>query len=310
MRLGTFSSTELEPFFGIEIKTKVLRIAKTAETLKYRQPQQAHLACMQSYLEGLPHSETILRKLLADIATAPELVVENAQDGFPHLLHQSEIQYLAPVQRPGKILCVGMNYRDHCLEQNKPIPEIPMLFSKFATSVNHHLGEIPLPLKLDPCCDYEAELAVVIGKRASNVTKRNALNHVAGYTIMNDVTARSLQKNEKQWIRGKGFDGSAPLGPVLVTPDELDDPANLDVRCRVNGELRQQSNTSQMIFSVPELIAYITQAITLEPGDIISTGTPGGVGVYREPAVFLQPGDEVSAEVAGIGKLENRCVKK
>jgi acylpyruvate hydrolase len=165
-------------------------------------------------------------------------------------------------------------------------------------------------LKLDPCCDYEAELAVVIGKKATNVSKKTALNHVAGYTIMNDVTARTLQKNEKQWIRGKGFDHSAPLGPVLVTPDELEDPAKLDIRCRINGELRQQSNTSQMIFAVPELIAYISAAITLEPGDIISTGTPGGVGVYREPAVFLQPGDVISAEIVGIGKLENRCIKK
>lgn len=310
MRLGTFSSPDLESFFGIEIKTKVLRIAKAAETLRYRQPQQAHLASMLHYLQGLPHSESMLRKLLADIAASPELIVDSASDGFPHLIHQSELTYLAPIERPGKILCVGMNYRDHCIEQNKPIPEIPLLFTKFATSINHHQGEVPLPLKLDPCCDYEAELAVVIGKRAQGVTKRNALNHVAGYTIMNDVTARSLQKNEKQWIRGKGFDHSAPLGPVLVTPDEFDDPAKLDIRCRVNGELRQQSNTSQMIFSVPELIAYITQAITLEPGDIISTGTPGGVGVYREPAVFLQPGDEIVAEIAGIGKLESRCTKK
>ncbi|MDX1971837.1 MAG: fumarylacetoacetate hydrolase family protein [Candidatus Sumerlaeia bacterium] len=309
MRLGNFTSPNFAPFFGIEIKNKVLRIPALAETMGLRTNQKAHLSSMLAYLQGLPTSETLMRKMLADVAAAPELAVSNAADGQPHLIPQQELTYLAPVPKPGKIICVGLNYRDHCEEQNKPIPEMPLLFAKFATSVNHHMGEIPLPLKLDPCCDYEAELAIVIGKSATRVSKKNALSHVAGYTILNDVTARTLQKNEKMWIRAKGFDGSAPMGPVLVTPDEIADAGNLDIRCRVNGELRQQSNTSQLIFGIEELIAYISAAITLEPGDVISTGTPGGVGVYREPQIFLQPGDVISCEIASIGKLENRCTK-
>jgi acylpyruvate hydrolase len=211
------------------------------------------------------------------------------------------------VDRPGKILCVGLNYRDHCEEQNKPIPKAPMIFNKFTTSLIGHGAEIPMPLKIDANIDHESELAVIIGKTAKGVKKRNALKHVAGYTAMNDVTARSLQNNEKQWSRAKGFDGSGPCGPCLVTPDEIDDPHALEIACRVNGETRQRSNTRELIFRIDALIEFITQVITLEPGDILSTGTPGGVGVYREPQIFLKPGDVVEVDIERIGVLRNTC---
>jgi len=309
MRLCTVQSNELEPFFGVEIKNKVLRIFKAAQAFKMRPSQLAHLQTMMYYFQGWQHSEKILRKLLSSITENPEVILGAADDGYPYLIPQTELDYNRPIDQPGKILCIGLNYRDHCEEQNKPIPDYPLTFTKFSTSLNDPGGEIPLPLKVDECIDHEVELAVIIGKAAKKVRKGSAFSHVAGYTIMNDVSARTLQRTERQWARAKGFDGSAPLGPVVVTPDEIGDPHELELRCRVNGEIRQQSNTKHLVFKIDFLIQYLSQVMTLEPGDIISTGTPGGVGVYREPPVFLKPGDEVSCEISKIGKLVNVCSK-
>ena len=222
-----------------------------------------------------------------------------------HSLPLDRVQLLAPILKPGKIVAVGLNYMDHCLEQGLTPPERPTLFTKFSTAVNHPDGQIRWDPNLTSKVDYEAELAVVIGRRAYRVSEEDAYAYVAGYTCLNDVTARDLQRADKQWVRGKSLDTFAPMGPVMVTTDEIPDPHTLDIRCWVNGELRQESHTSQLIHNVPKLIAFCSQAFTLEPGDIITTGTPGGVGVFRDPPVFLQPGDEVIVEIQGIGRLRN-----
>lgn len=222
-----------------------------------------------------------------------------------HPLPLDRVQLLAPILKPGKIVAVGLNYMDHCLEQGLTPPERPTLFTKFSTAVNHPDGQIRWDPNLTSKVDYEAELAVVIGRRAYRVSEEDAYAYVAGYTCLNDVTARDLQRADKQWVRGKSLDTFAPMGPVMVTTDEIPDPHTLDIRCWVNGELRQESHTSQLIHNVPKLIAFCSQAFTLEPGDIITTGTPGGVGVFRDPPVFLQPGDEVIVEIQGIGRLRN-----
>ena len=214
------------------------------------------------------------------------------------------VRIRAPLLRPSKITCVGLNYRDHAAEQNKPVPDRPMLFAKAANTVIGPEEPILLPSDTSTQVDYEAELAVVIGKEGYRIPKEAAPEHVFGYTIMNDVTARDLQSGDKQWYRGKSFDTFAPMGPCIVTPDEID-PANLEISLTVNGEERQKSSTSQLVFDVPALIAFVSNVFPLERGDVISTGTPGGVGVYRKPPVFLKKGDRVEIMIQGIGTLSN-----
>jgi acylpyruvate hydrolase len=216
-----------------------------------------------------------------------------------------EAKLAPPIPDPQKLICIGMNYTDHCEEQKKPLPKKPVIFAKFATALIGHNDPIIKPV-LTEQLDYEAELAVVIGKKAKNVTEEGALYHVAGYTIMNDVTARDMQFSDGQWVRGKSCDTFAPMGPYLVLADDVPDPHCLNIRLTVNGELRQSSTTENMIFSIDFLVAYISQTTTLLPGDIISTGTPGGVGVFRQPPTFLQAGDVVSIEIERLGTLENR----
>jgi 2-keto-4-pentenoate hydratase/2-oxohepta-3-ene-1,7-dioic acid hydratase in catechol pathway len=217
----------------------------------------------------------------------------------------SEAKLLAPLPNPGKIIAIGLNYMDHCREQNIPVPERPLVFAKFSTAIIAP-GE---PISWDPNLtrevDYEAELGVVIGKRARNVDPAHALDYVFGYTIVNDISARDLQFLDKQWVRSKSLDTFCPLGPVIVTRDEIPDPQTLAIRCTINGQLLQDSSTAEMIFGVRDLIAYLSKNFTLEPGDLISTGTPDGVGFARDPQVFLKDGDMVVAEIEGIGRLEN-----
>ncbi|RME56575.1 MAG: DUF2437 domain-containing protein [Caldilineae bacterium] len=217
------------------------------------------------------------------------------------------VRLLNPVGRPGKIVAIGLNYLDHCRETNTPPPERPLIFTKFTTSVNDPYGEIVWSTSLTTQVDYEAELAVVIGKKARNVAEADALSYVAGYTAANDVSARDLQLGDGQWVRGKSLDTFCPLGPAFVTADEIPDPQTLSIRCLLNGQVMQESNTDQMIFSVANLIAFCSQAFTLEPGDVIVTGTPHGVGLGRDPQVWMQDGDVVVVEIEKIGRLENRC---
>ena len=213
------------------------------------------------------------------------------------------------ITRPGKIVCVGLNYRDHAEEGGQALPKAPLLFAKWPNTLIGHGEAIVIPPETTEV-DYEAELGVVIGTTARRVSEANALDHVAGYICVNDVSARDLQFGDGQWTRGKSPDTFCPVGPRLVPREEVDDPQQLGIRCILNGETMQDSSTSQMIFSVAEVIAYASRTITLEPGDLIATGTPAGVGVFRDPKVLLKDGDEVSIEIDGLGTLTNPVEKE
>lgn len=217
-----------------------------------------------------------------------------------------EIEFL-PAVYPGKILAIGRNYADHALEGGGEPPKAPLIFAKLANSLSAHNAPIVLPT-VSETIDWEAELAVVIGRRAKAVSEADALDYVFGYALMNDVTARDLQRKDGQWTRGKGLDTFAPLGPFITTRDEIADIQSLNVEGLYNGEVTQSSNTSKMIFSIAHLISYISQGITLEPGDIISSGTPEGVGFFRDPPVLLKPGDVCEVRVEKLGSLRNPVV--
>jgi len=216
----------------------------------------------------------------------------------------SECRLLAPLRDPGKIICIGQNYMDHCREQNVEPPAFPILFAKYNNTIIHPGDPIRLPT-ISTQVDYEAELAFVVGRRASRVAESDALDYIAGYTCLNDVSARDLQFGDKQWTRGKSLDTFCPTGPFIVTRDEIPDPQALAIRCIVSGETLQDSNTSNMIFGCAYLLSYISQGITLEPGDLVSTGTPNGVGVFRKPPRFLHAGDTVTISIEGVGELTN-----
>ena len=240
------------------------------------------------------------------VAMLTDAEAEAAYEGRA-VLPSAEVRPLAPLAHPGKIVCVGLNYHDHCREQNVEAPAYPMLFAKFATAITDPGIPVVRPRATEKL-DLECELAVVIGWRASRVSVARAMDHVFGFTILNDVTARDLQREDHQWLRAKGWDGFAPLGPAVVTRDEVDDPQALALRSTVNGQTWQESSTANMIFDIPTLLAYITRSITLEPGDVVATGTPAGVGHFHQPPRYLAAGDVMACEIAGIGTLENPIV--
>ncbi|XP_041643321.1 fumarylacetoacetate hydrolase domain-containing protein 2A isoform X3 [Cheilinus undulatus] len=225
------------------------------------------------------------------------------------VVERSDIQLLSPVLAPEKVVCVGMNYRDHCLEQNAPIPKEPIIFSKFPSAITGPFDNILLPSESQEV-DWEVELAFVIGRRGKHIKEEDALSYVAGFTVANDVSARDWQmnRNGKQWLLGKTFDSFCPLGPALVTTDALKDPHNLAIRCLVNGDTVQSSNTDQMIFKTEALVAWVSKFVTLTPGDVVLTGTPPGVGVFRKPPVFLKRGDIVECQIDQIGSIINKVV--
>jgi 2-keto-4-pentenoate hydratase/2-oxohepta-3-ene-1,7-dioic acid hydratase in catechol pathway len=212
-----------------------------------------------------------------------------------------------PLPMPGKVIAVGLNYKDHAAEAHAPLPEAPVLFTKWTTSLIPHEADIIVPKGVTHT-DWEAELAVVIGKRASKVSESEALSYVSGYACMNDVTDREAQSKDGQWVRSKSYDTFGPIGPRIVPAHEIGDPHNLKIEARLNGKTMQSSNTSNLIFSIPFLISYISARITLEPGDVITTGTPHGVGAFLKPPVFMKPGDIIEVEIEKIGILRNRVV--
>ncbi|GLQ38483.1 hypothetical protein GCM10007908_21030 [Rhizobium albus] len=244
-------------------------------------------------------------------------VIDAVQD-VVDTVARGDIELLAPIPQPRRnIMCVGKNYSEHAKEfarsgyeagavAGKDIDDHPALFSKLPSSVIAPDAAIELHPSITQKVDYEAELAVIIGKGGRGISKEDAYAHIWGYTIVNDVTARDLQKNHKQWFLGKSLDTFAPMGPYVVTADEID-PENTTVQCHVNGELRQNANTRDLIFDIPTLIATLSAGITLQPGDIIATGTPAGVGIGLDPPVFLKSGDTIAVTISGIGTLENRC---
>lgn len=209
-----------------------------------------------------------------------------------------------PIPVPGKIVAIGRNYREHAEEGGADLPSAPLLFAMFPSSLIGTGEPIRIPPGHDRV-DYEAELAVIIGRRAYGVDASDALDFVQGYTALNDVSDRAAQSAEGQWVRAKSFDSFTPIGPRLVPREEISDPQRLAIRCWLNGELVQDGTTADMVFGVADLIAFISSTITLEPGDVIATGTPAGVGVFRDPPLFLRPGDEITVEIEGIGRLTN-----
>jgi 2-keto-4-pentenoate hydratase/2-oxohepta-3-ene-1,7-dioic acid hydratase in catechol pathway len=238
-----------------------------------------------------------------------ESTIEAALKGRIDAQPVEKVNLLAPIPRPTKIIAIGLNYKDHVKETGRTMPEAPVLFSKPPTATIGPEATILLPNESKQV-DYEVELGVVIGKGGREIPVDTALDHVGGYTVFNDISARDFQYRDGQWFRGKSFDTFAPMGPVLTLPDQLPDPQKLKLQLRLNGKTRQNSSTSEMIFSVAELIADISKVLSLEPGDVIATGTPSGVGVVAKPKpVFLKDGDLVEAEIEGIGILRNPVSK-
>ncbi|MBI3946081.1 MAG: fumarylacetoacetate hydrolase family protein [Armatimonadetes bacterium] len=272
------------------------------------------LAAMAGRVAGLPAPEAVKGDMVAlldagpaGMETAARLVAAAERDPAGALVPRARARLLAPLPTPRKIVCIGLNYRDHCEENNVPIPQSPVIFAKYATAVTGPGDPIVKP-KLTEQLDYEAELAFVIGRAGRNIPESEAMGYVAGYTILHDVSARDIQFADGQWVRGKTFDTFAPMGPALVTPDEVPDPHNLGIRLDVNGEVLQNSNTRHLIFRIPFLISLLSRGFTWQPGDIVSTGTPAGVGAFRNPKVFLHPGDVVTITIDGVGTLSNPVV--
>lgn len=254
-------------------------------------------------LKGAGYND--LHALLEDPAgllTAAE-AAKASKEKFP----ESSVRILAPLTRPEKILCVGLNYRDHAIESNMAIPTVPTIFSKFANCIIGPGDQIVLP-RATKTPDYEAEFAVVIGKSGKNIAEKDWENHVFGYMNLHDVSARDLQLATSQWLMGKSIDTFCPIGPYIVTKDEIRDPHALAIRMTINGETLQDSSTSELIFKLPALISYVSQVMTLKPGDILTTGTPAGVGFARKPPRLLVAGDNCVVEVEGLGQLRNPVV--
>jgi 2-keto-4-pentenoate hydratase/2-oxohepta-3-ene-1,7-dioic acid hydratase in catechol pathway len=273
-----------------------------------------------------PRPGVLVDKGVVDISTiAPDLLtlIEMGEQGLQHVrdalgsagtpLPLSDVQLLAPIPRPRKnIMCVGMNYVAHAYEsaraRGKPetLPPHPVYFTKAVTTVNHPEGIVPYDASVSEEIDWEVELAVVLGRTGKNIPEAEALEHVWGYTIINDVSARDIQDRHLQFFKGKSLDGTCPMGPAIVTADEIGDPHNLRLTLRVNGVTRQDSNTNDLVFNIPTLLATLSRGMTLEAGDILATGTPSGVGMGMQPPTYLRPGDVMEAEIEKIGVLRNR----
>lgn len=247
-------------------------------------------ACVKTFIKGG-----------ADLRREAEEAVE--QQGNVRFA-VGDVTFLPPIPEPEKIICVGLNYLDHCVETGMEPPKSPVIFSKYANAIVGHEEAVELPVNSNEV-DFEAELAIVIGKEAKRVTEEEANDFVFGYTIMNDISARDLQFADGQWSRGKTADTFAPTGPVVVTEDEVGDPHQLSISLELNGEIMQDSNTSNLIFTVPKIVSFLSQSMTLKPGDLIATGTPPGVGMGRNPKVWLKDGDTMSIRIEKIGTLSN-----
>lgn len=269
---------------------------------KYRYQEIAHAfvpASTDELFQGGKESLELAQGAIDFILENPDYSDKKA------VYHRSEVKIEAPVQKPGKIICVGHNFRKHIQEMGREIPTHPVIFAKFANTIIGPEDDIPY-YPISDQLDYEMEFAFVIGKQARNVSEEDALDYVAGYTIANDVTYRDIQRRTLQWLQGKTVDGSLPLGPHLVTADEIGDPAGLEMVLKVNGEVRQSTNTDDFVFNVPKLVSFLSGLLTLEPGDLVLTGTPGGVGFAMNPPQFLKDGDVVTIEIEKIGVLENK----
>ncbi|HVU66762.1 MAG TPA: fumarylacetoacetate hydrolase family protein [Ktedonobacteraceae bacterium] len=310
MRLVSFSTSALPQVrVGLVQGQEVVDVDLAARALN-RSPYEQMLDVLEQRDESLPTLRAIVEKAqgrqLSEVRTF-------ANVGAVHDL--GAVHLAAPIPRPRKnIMCLGRNYYDHALEsyqargQERPQGDAPVIFTKATTTINEPYGQIVIDPALSTQIDWEAELAVIIGKTGKNIAEDEALSYVFGYTVLNDVTARDLQDKYKQFFKGKSLDGYCPLGPWIVTADELPDPQNLSLRLRVNGVIKQEGHTRDMIYPVKTIISLLSQGMTLEPGDIIATGTPSGVGFARKPPEFLKAGDVVETEIDGLGLLRNEVV--
>ncbi|MBI2954895.1 MAG: fumarylacetoacetate hydrolase family protein [Chloroflexi bacterium] len=312
MRLFRFLANE-DARLGVEIGEFLIDLAAGRVLLGQ---QQGHLLCtvgadMRAFLgagDMAMAAASKVREIVArGIANGQSLEGPN---GERIAYRRSAVRILAPLPNPEKLLMLGLNYRDHAVETGLGIPPVPAVFAKLANAITGPHDPIVLPRAASKEVDYEAEMAFVVGKRAKGVPQKRAYDYVAGYTALNDVSARDLQFGQSQWLMGKTPDTFAPMGPCIVTRDEITDPHKLTIRCSINGKLLQDSNTGNLIFDVPYLLHHLSQTITLEPGDVISTGTPAGVGYARKPPVYLRAGDIVRVEIGSIGALENPVVEE
>lgn len=296
MKLLTYKKGQ-QYVLGIRTDRGVLDVATSARQLGAIVPSSVH--------EAIEQGESAINALQALVDGVSSANVSSLW------LDEDELQLGPCVTNPGKIICVGLNYRKHAEETNSPVPEFPILFNKFNNTLSGHKQDICLP-KAANKVDYEAELVIVMGKEAKDVTQEEALSYVFGYCNVNDLSARDLQLRTSQWLLGKTCDGFSPLGPYLVTADEVGNPNDLAIKSIVNGEVRQESNTSDMIFYCDEIVSYISQHFTLSPGDIILTGTPEGVvmGYPPERQIYLKDGDVVTIQIEKLGALTNRLVKE
>jgi len=310
MKLASFSTTAIPKVrIGIVQDNEIIDVDLAARSLNII-PHEQMLDLLDHYGQGMRELNAILDKAggrrFSEVKTFTEI-------GAVHNL--SDIQLAAPIPRPRKnIMCLGWNYAEHAKEtalirgQDTKAPEYPVIFTKAPTTVNSPYGNIIIDPQVSVEIDWEAELAVIIGNGGKNISEEDAMSHVFGYTILNDVSARDLQSRHKQFFKGKSIDGYCPMGPWIVTADEIKDPQQLVVRLRVNGITKQEGNTSMMVFPIRTIIAILSKGMTLEPGDIIATGTPSGVGFARNPPEFLKAGDVMETEIEGIGILRNVVV--
>jgi len=292
MRILTYK-TDSGLALGIKTDQGIIDVAMASKGLGCSDVTATPAAFYAQGIDALPAMMGLADKAAAECA--------------PWLLDEATLHLGPCVANPEKILCVGLNYRRHAEESGSAVPEVPVLFSKFNNALAANGEDVPVPNTAEKY-DYEVELAVVVGKTAINVSEDEALDYVLGYTNANDLSARDLQMRSSQWLLGKTLDKFCPLGPYLVTADEVDDPQQLSTKSWLNGELRQNSNTADMIFSIAQIIAYVSRYFTLKPGDVILTGTPEGVILGMQEKVWMKPGDVVSVEVSDFGKLTNKLV--
>jgi 2-keto-4-pentenoate hydratase/2-oxohepta-3-ene-1,7-dioic acid hydratase in catechol pathway len=318
MRLVTFHR-EGEPRLGAQLDTRIIDLNRAYQAVLRHAGNDNELAVAnlrvpadmigllnggKTSLEAAGEALSFIEWQLADGQEQDEFQLSH----LPGIVHAiDDVSLLPPVLRPDKIICLGLNYRDHAAEAGMSVPDYPILFHKATASLIGHGQAIVIP-RISDKIDYEGELAVIIGRRGKYIPEDQALSYVAGYTIANDVSARDLQFRTSQWTAGKMLDTFGPLGPALVTADEVPDPHGLTIRTILNGHVMQDATTADMIFRVPQIVSYISQIVTLEAGDVIMTGTPPGIGSARDPQVFLRAGDTISVEIERLGILTNPVV--